>query len=78
MCNERLATSRALLRYNISGDKQHSAVMDGLHPMYVALHGSIEAGQEHRQEVADLLDQSYKDVLDAVSRTVFFSYSSNF
>jgi len=66
----RLASARALLRHQRSIDNSHSLVRseDGLHPMYIAVHGSGEAVRQDRHEIKQLMDETRRDVFDAVRR----------
>lgn len=66
--NACLAGSRAILRHQISVDNDHLSVRrdGGLHPMYLALHGGGR-GARDTKEIKQLLDDSFKDIIDAVS-----------
>jgi len=74
----RLASTRALLRHQLSVDNSHLSVRrdGGLHPMYIALHGDGKAVGKDRQEIKQVLDESCKDLFDAVSS--FFLHFSCF
>lgn len=67
--NARQASARAILRHGVSVDNKHLSVRrkDGLHPMYLALHGNGEADGPERREIKQLLEESRKDIFDAVS-----------
>jgi hypothetical protein len=65
----RQASARAILRHDVSLDNKHLSVRrkGGLHPMYIALHGNGESDGPERKEITHLLDESRKDIFDAVS-----------
>jgi hypothetical protein len=67
--NSRLASARALLRHQTSTDNDHLAVrrIGGLHPSYITLHGKGTPSKPESEEIRQLLDDSSRDIFDAVS-----------
>lgn len=67
---QRKAAARAILRHDVHVDGTHSNLKrpGGLHPSYIALHGvgSVKADDQH--EAVELLRDTMRDALDAVSR----------
>jgi hypothetical protein len=67
---QRKAAARALLRHDVYIDGTHSLLKrdGGLHPSFTALHNIGDGfASAERGEVADLVDETLKDTLNAVS-----------
>ncbi len=65
---ERLAAARAALRYRLHSDGAHLTTRspDGLHPMYIALHGQGDGSDIEVEERKQVLTDTLGDILDAV------------
>jgi len=73
--NARLAGARAILRNQVGAQHNPLSVKrkGGLHPMYMALHGPGESDGLARKEIRRLLDESCKDIFDAVCFCTYFT-----
>jgi hypothetical protein len=67
--SELYAAIRALLRHETHVDTEHRSFrrLNGLHPSFVVLHGSGDSKSRERLRIQQLLDDSLKDIFDAVS-----------
>jgi hypothetical protein len=67
--SELFAAIRALLRHESHVDTEHNSVrrLNGLHPSFVVLHGSGNSKSQERLPIQELINESLKDIFDAVS-----------